>query len=194
MKRIFIIHGWGGNPSEPLFVWLDKTLQEKGYEVVRPAMPNPDTPTIPEWISKMKELVGAADENTYFIGHSIGCQAIMRYIATLPDTTKIGGALFIAGWFNLAHLEEYDGVGAEEIGKSWIETPIDFEKIKKICPHITVFISTNEPYEFIEENKKTFEEKLGAEVILMDNKGHFTAEDDVGELPEAVEELEKMST
>ena len=33
------------------------------------------------------------DENTYFVGHSIGCQAIMRYLESV-DVKKIGGVLF----------------------------------------------------------------------------------------------------
>jgi predicted alpha/beta hydrolase family esterase len=186
MKKVFIIHGWGGNPDEPLLVWLDTELQKKGYEVVRPAMPNSLEPKIEVWVTHLASLVGVPDENTYFIGHSIGCQTIMRYLSTLPENIKVGGALFIAGWFNLAHLEEYDGEGAEEIGKPWIENPIDFEAIKKVCQEITVFLSTNEPYEYVEENKHTFEEKLNAKVVLMENKGHFTAEDGVVSLPEAL--------
>lgn len=187
MKRIFIIHGWGGNPDEKLLVWLDQEFRKLGHEVIRPAMPDPENPKIEVWIPELARLVGRVDENTFFIGHSIGCQTIMRYLETLLEDERIGGSVFIAGWFNLAHLKEYDGEDAEEIGKPWIENPINFERIKKVCPKTTVFISTNEPYEYVEENKKTFEEKLDAKVILMENMGHFTEEDGVIELPKVIE-------
>lgn len=41
---------------------------------------------------------GHPDENTYFIGHSIGCQSIDRYLEILPSETKIGGVVYVAGW------------------------------------------------------------------------------------------------
>jgi len=30
MKRVFIIHGWGGNPEEGWLPWLKKELEAKG--------------------------------------------------------------------------------------------------------------------------------------------------------------------
>lgn len=90
MKTVIIIHGWGGNPDEPLLVWIDQELRKKGWNVIRPAMPNPEEPVIEDWVAKMHELADIPTEQTYFVGHSIGCQAIMRYLATLPETTAVG--------------------------------------------------------------------------------------------------------
>ena len=59
------------------------------------------------------------------------------------------------------------------------------EKISKI----TVFLSSNEPYNYVEENKRTFEEKLKAKVIILKNKGHFTEDDSIAEFPELLKEI-----
>ncbi len=100
-KRVFIIHGWDGYPEEGWFPWLKKELDKRGFIVQIPAMPDTSEPKIEVWIPFLSKLVGQADENTFFVGHSIGCQAIIRYLQTLPDGIKIGGAVFVAGWYSV---------------------------------------------------------------------------------------------
>lgn len=76
MKKVYIVHGWDGSPDEPLFMWLDKNLTEKGYEVKRLSMPDPEVPVIEKWVTKLGEEVNP-DENSILVGHSVGCQAVM---------------------------------------------------------------------------------------------------------------------
>lgn len=183
MKKVFIIHRWSGGANDDWRPWLKNELEQKGYEVIMPEMPNHDEPEITTWVSYLNEIVINPDENIFFIGHSIGCQAIMRYLQTLPENTKIGGAVFVAGWFNLAGLED-EGEDVVNIAKPWIETPINFDHVKKVCTNINVLISSNEPYNYIDENKKTFENMLNAKVEIIEDKGHFTTDDGVTKLPE----------
>ena len=188
MKRLFIIHGWGGSPNELVHKLLKERLSKKGFKIIAPKMPNTDEPKISEWVNFLAEKVGKPDENTYFIGHSIGCQTIMRYIETLPEKTKVGGCIFIAGWFNLANMESEE---EERIAKPWVETPMNFNKIKKIAKEILVYISSNEYYGCIEENSKVFKEKLGAKVIVEENIGHFTDDEGLEKLSKFVDKLMK---
>src|SRR3989339_2187551 len=101
MKRVFIIHGWDGYPEEGIFPWLKLKLEKSGFEVFNPAMPEPLNPKIETWVPFLGEQIGTPDENTYLFGHSIGSQAILRYLESLPKEMKIGGAVFLAGWINL---------------------------------------------------------------------------------------------
>ncbi len=173
-KTVFIIHGWGGGPKELLHKLLKKKLTENRFEVIAPKMPNADEPKINEWVNFLNGQVKNLDENTYFIGHSIGCQTIMRYLETLPEKTRVGKCIFIAGWFNLDNLESEK---EKRIAKPWIDTPINFDKIKIITKEILVCISSNEFYGCVKENSKIFKEKLGAKVIIEKNMGHFTDEE-----------------
>ncbi|OGI71902.1 hypothetical protein A3J61_00585 [Candidatus Nomurabacteria bacterium RIFCSPHIGHO2_02_FULL_38_15] len=186
MKRVFVIHRWSGGPEDDWRPWLKGELEAKGYEVVVPEMPETEHPQIGKWVAKIAEVVGMPDENTYFVGHSIGCQTIMRYLQTLPEATKIAGAIFVAGWFNLTGLEE-EGQEIVDIAQPWLKTSIDFERIKQICPDIKVLLSSNEPFGCIDENKNIFEKELNAQVIILPNKGHFTEDDGVLKLPEVLE-------
>lgn len=191
MKRVFIIHQWMADAQGDWYPWLAQQLKEKGYEVFLPQMPNQDNPIIEERVSFLDNLVGTPDMDTYFIGHSIGCQVIMRYFETLPENIKVGGAVFIAGWFNLAGLES-EGEEIMAIAKPWIETPIDFLRVKKVCSKIEVLLSSTEPYGYLEENKTIFEKNLGAHVAVLPNRGHFMKSDGVVEVPEVLDILDRM--
>jgi len=181
-KRVYIIHGWGFNADEKWYPWLKRELEAKGFDVFAPQMPNTNEPVIEEWVTYLAKLVGTPDKQTYFMGHSIGCQAIMRYLQTID--TKIGGAVFIAGWVVLHNLEDEE----IPIAKPWIETPLDFEKLKTLTKNYSLIISDNDPFGRFEENEVAFE-KLGAKIIVLKNAGHI--ED--AELPVALEKILKYS-
>jgi len=190
-KRVFIIHGWGGSPDGGWMPWLKEELEKKGFEVIAPQMPNTDYPKIDEWVGFLIKKVNEPDENTYFIGYSIGCQTILRYLEKLPKDKKISGALFVAGWFNLkpAAMEDKEDV---EISKPWIETPIDYSKILEHTKNFTAIFSDNDPDVPIED-AELFKEKLGAKIIIQHNKGHFRGEDGIIELPVILEQLLKIT-
>ena len=87
-----------------------------------------------------------------------------------------------------------EGEEVEAIAKSWIETPIKFNKIKNKIKDLIVILSNNEPYNFVKENSKIFNEKLNAKIIIENKKGHFTEEDGVKELPIVLNKLLEMTS
>ncbi len=188
MKRIFIIHGWSFGPDDAWYAWAKSELEKKGYEVYLPKMPLSIAPIISLWVPCLRKIVGAPDENTYFIGHSIGCQAIMRYLATLPKGTKVGGAVFVAGWFQLANVTD---LASKIIAYPWTHRSIDLAHVREVCQKTKVLLSSNESYGFVKDNKNTFEQELGAEVTILPDRGHFT---DEKTLPEALEAVLKLAT
>jgi hypothetical protein len=191
MKRVFIIHGWDGRPDEPMLRWLRCQLEEKGFAVISPAMPIPDTPDIEAWIEKLKRVVKKPDEKTYFIGHSIGCQAILRYVEKLPPGIKIGGAVLIAPWINLKP-ESFEDEEAERIAKPWLETTINFDKVKKHLKKIICIFSDNDPFVPLSD-KDIFKEKLNAEIIIEHKKGHYDPDSKIINNPAALNKLLEIS-
>jgi len=186
-KKVYIIHGWGGSPKEPMHSWLKQELEKREYEIIIPKMPNPEEPKIKSWVEKLNEIVKNPDNNSYFIGHSIGCQTIMRYLESLSYNIKIGGIVFIAPWFNLTNLNNEE----ELITKQWIETPIDFDKIKLHTKKIVAIFSDNDKFVPL-SNKEIFKDKLMANIIVEHEKGHFTEEGGIVSNPTALNELLKM--
>lgn len=190
-KRAFIIHGWGGNPEEGWFPWLKQQLEEKGFEVIVPKLPDADKPRIEKWIPALAKAVGAVDENTFFVGHSSGCQAILRFLETLAERTKIGGAVFVAGY-----ISSLTGLESESewpnIKKYWLGTPIDFKKINSHLPKSIAILSDNDPYVPL-GNQDDFRERLSSEIIVEHNMGHFGESNGVFKLPIVLELILKIS-
>ncbi len=98
-KRVFIIHGWGGSPEEAIHNWLKKSLEKKGFSVFVPEMPDTENPVIEKWVTHLGKIAKNPDKDTYFIGHSIGCQTILRYLENI--SSKLGGVILVAPWMHL---------------------------------------------------------------------------------------------
>jgi len=186
-KRAFIIHGWDGYPEEARFPWLKEELEKNGFTVAVPAMPQPDEPTIETWVPKLAEVVGEPDERTYLVGHSMGCQTILRYLAGL-EGKKIGGIVLVAGFFELRPLETED---EERILEPWIETQIDFAKVRAATGNITAIFSDNDPWVPLEKNIELFKKNIGEDitVITEHDKQHFSESSGITELPSAREAI-----
>ncbi len=162
-KRVFIFHGWDGYPEEGWFPWLKKELEARGFEVQVPQMPEASSPRIKNWVPALAAAVGEADDQTYFVGHSMGCQAIARYLELLPDNLKIGGVVFVAGFFTrLTNLEDDDEV--KDIAHEWLETPLDLNKVKSHSPKGIAIFSDNDPYVSL-DNQDRIKNELGFEII-----------------------------
>lgn len=185
MKKAFIIHGWDGYPEEGWFPWLKKELETRGFEVAVPQLPQPEEPRIERWVPKMKDVVGMPDENTYLIGHSMGCQTIIRYLEGLPEGTKIGGAVFVAGYLKrLTNLEDDELV--RDVVREWLSTPIDLKKVKSHLPKSVAIFSDNDPYVPL-DNREEYEEKLGSKIFIEHGQGHFSGSTGTTELPAALD-------
>lgn len=180
MKRVFIVHGWSGSPDGNDWIpWAKKQLETKGYQTQALSMPEKDHPKIETWVPYLAKVVGEVQEGDILIGHSMGCQTILRYLESLEDNQKVDKIILVAGFVDLMGLTEDEWV----IARPWIDAPLDLEKVREHANSFTAIFSDNDPYVPLEESSKVFEEKLGARVIVEANKGHFAEDDGTRELP-----------
>lgn len=188
MKRVFIIHCWGDAPNDNWYPWLKRQLEEKGFEVNVPEMPDTATPKIETWVSGLASFVGELNQETYFVGHSVGCQAILRYLATQSGVA--GGVVLVTPWLRLKGIDDPEEY---EVIKEWVDTPLLLDEAKNHSQRFSVILSDSDPFVFVEDGE-IFKDKLGAEIIIEQSKGHITKKDDgITELPSALEELLKMA-
>jgi len=168
---------------------LKRELEKREFEVTAPKMPNPSEPRIETWVSFLSRIVGQPNAETYFVGHSMGCQTIARYLEVLPEGMKIGGAIFVGGFFKkLTGLENSE----EEVRKHWLETPLDLKKVKSHLPKSIAIFSDDDPFVPL-ENQDNFHNQLGSEIIIEHQKGHFDDEAGITELPVVLEKILEMA-
>ena len=187
--RAFIIHGYLGYPEEAWLPWLKAMLEKRGYQVWLPAMPHPDRPAIPEWTAFIAKLVGEPDAKTVMIAHSLGCQAVLHYLETLGESTRsVGKTVLVAGRFPAGMSPEEAGnkIEGNEILKPWLTARVDPERVRAAVGKCTVIFSDNDPYVPIDEAKASFQGNLAAEIIVEHGKGHFNEDDNITELPSAL--------
>jgi uncharacterized protein len=178
MKTAYLIHGWGGTGSGGWFDWLKKELPKKDFSVISFDMPNTENPKIEEWVKYLEENINLEyiDEETYFVGHSIGCQTVIRFLEKLHKHKRVGGCVFVAGWFNLIDLEPEE----LEIAHPWINSEIHFQRVLDHCNNFLAIFSDNDPYVHLDQAEE-FKEKLNAKIIIKKNHEHFN---NVLEIPE----------
>lgn len=182
-KRIFLVHRWEGSPERDWIPWLKKELEKRDFTVIVPAMPDTDHPKMNEWLGFLIKTVGEADKDCYFVGHSLGCITILRYLETLKEGQEIGGAVLVAGFS--------DNLGYDEVN-SFFEEPIDWEKINSHCKRFIAIHSDNDPYVSLKHGD-IFKGKLKADVLIEHNMKHFSGDDGINELPVALESILKIS-
>ena len=189
MMRVFIVHRWDGTPRSDWYPWLRKVLEKSGVKVIVPEMPDTSTPTIKAWVSHLAKTVGKPDQQTYFVGHSIGCQTILRYLTTLPQNAMVGGVIMVAGWLTLQNLENKE---MKAIAKPWLATPIDFAKVTEKTKNLVLILSDNDPYVNLKENRTLFQKNLPVKIIVVRGKRHFTADEGVTSVLEVLREIQTV--
>ncbi len=188
-KRAFIIYGRGGYPAEAWQPWLKRELTRRGYQVALPTMPNADHPDMLEWLHLIAKLVGEPDRETVLVGHSLGCQAVLRYLEVVGAMGKaVRATVIIAGSLppELSIAEARKKVGADDALLPWFTLGVDTRKVKAAAGRCTVILSEDDPYIPVKKAVATFRKQLNPTIIMKSGHGHFNEDDDITELPEAL--------
>lgn len=172
-KRVYIIHKWSGEPGSDWYEWLESKLEREGVEVHIPDMPYPEDMSIEASVEFLADLINKPDQQTYFVAHSLGCQAVLRYLETLDN--KVGGVVFVAPWFNLKDIDTYDPED-KKVARQWVDAPMDFKKLNRNITILTALFSRDDSHVPISD-EELFRHRLRAQTVIMDGMGHFTEDD-----------------
>lgn len=187
MKKAYLIHGWGGSPEHGWFPWLKKELVSRGWDVQDFSMPDPGEPVIEKWIPFLLEHIAHPDADTVIVGHSMGVQAALRYVAELPEGARVGKLVLVAGPIDT--ITGMDGSSEDPaIAEPWLTRPIDAEKVKRIVSEIVGIFSDNDRW--IPLSQETLlREHFGARTITMHDMHHFSGDDGIAEVPMILREV-----
>lgn len=184
MPKVFIVPSRGAHPDDHWYPWVAARLEERGCTVRVLEMPNPDVPKKSEWLGALQSAIPAVDEETYLIGHSVGCQAILRYLDLLPPGQRCAGITFVAGWIAVPNWE-----GRSEAQRAilddWLNPPIELRRIAGRASRFTAVFSDDD--EFVpRDNWAIAEQELAAHVVVKHGADHFEGQGAL-ELPEVVD-------
>ncbi len=192
MKKVFLIHGFGGVPNGGWLPWLMVKLGKENIYACALPMLNANEPKVDEWVKMINDIIGeGSKENIYLVGHSLGAPAVLRYLESLNETEKIGGVVLISG---LIEPLDTDNLNSE-LRKidNFVIPEINFEKIKNIPQKSIVIHGTQDtvvPFSHAEKIAKG----IGCQIVKVEGGDHFSQKTEpiCYELPEALEVIVNM--
>ena len=170
---MIVIPRWSGLPASDWYPWLTRTLHAAATsvfsELVIGDMPQPDAPIVADWVAATLRLMGNDVETlarTVLIGHSVGCQAIMRSLAQLPPGSAVLGTIFVAGWFAVD--SPWPAI------EPWVRPIANLERVKRAAGQTTTILSDNDPFTSDwQENRRQWQAQMGAAVTIVAGGQHF---------------------
>lgn len=185
MKKVFMVHGFNGEPNGGWRPWLMEELAKKDIYACALPMPNPHAPIKEEWIKTISVAVNDPNEEIFLVGHSLGVPAIFRYLETLPGGKKIGGAILVSGPISKIESNGYSYVN------NFLDTPFNFEHIKNVCKNFSVIHGDNDQRVSLKEGELIARE-LSCKLILVPNGGHLNGSSGWYQLPQLLDSLLKI--
>jgi uncharacterized protein len=178
LMKAIIFHGWGSNSKDNWFPWLKFELEKKGFEVYCPDLPNSQNPKEEEWIKAAMKL-SPYDENTIFIGHSLGTVLMMRLLE--KQETPIKACYYVSAFDK--------PLGIAEI-KDFFKWGFNYWKIKTGAKKKYILNSDNDPYIPLDTAER-LSRMIDAKLIVFKNKEHLSAGTGDCKFPELLELITK---
>ena len=160
VKNVIILHGTGDSPDDFWFPYLKNNLEDRGYSVWLPQLPNAQKPNLKDWLSFVLQK-GTISNDTILIGHSAGAQLILSILEKID--CQIKQAILISGYAEaLPNSDE-----SEERNKlNWDAMRAHFKDI--------VFInSDNDPWGCTDAQGRIMFDHLGGTQIIRHGEGHM---------------------
>ena len=175
MPKAFLFHGTGGHSKENWFPWIQKELEERGYETIIPDFPDANAPHPSKWYPVIDSLVDDVNEDSIVIGHSLGGAIALRFLERIQTT--INATAIVSATLGIPPIKYIEG------DSPFLVDGFDWNTIKNNSNNFIVFHSDNDPFVCIENGKKAADE-LGVELSFVPNAGHFNESAGYTKFPE----------
>lgn len=187
MKKanVFIIHGAYGTPKENWFPWLEKEIQDLGFETFSPTFPTPENQSLDSWKAVFEPYIDKITEESIFIGHSLGPAFILNILEDL--SVKVKACIFAAPFTGLLGLSEFD-----DINYSITDKAFNWDKIAKACRNFIIYHSDNDPY--VNQKKSQFiADTLNASKYeIITNGGHLNKGAGFTSFPQILDDVKQI--
>jgi len=164
MKNALILHGTGATPASNWFIWLKNSLEEQGYQVWLPQLPNSDHPEIKKYVKYLTKGNFEYNDQTVLIGHSSDAVASLGLLENLQ--TKPRATYLVSAFEDNLGWDALDGLFTK---------PLNFPKIKQKSRKFVFIHSDNDPYCPLVHAKR-LSNMMSGELLILKNQGHFNTE------------------
>lgn len=165
MKTALILHGTSGSSEHNWFAWLKKRLEQSGYQVWCPDLPEPDHPNILRYNQFiLSQSTFRFDEESILIGHSSGAVAILGLLQELPEHLQVQ-ASYLIGSFR-------DDLGQAALSGLFIR-PFEFSRIKNRSRLWYFLHSDDDPYCPL-DHARFLHQQIGGDLIVLAGQKHFS--------------------
>lgn len=165
MANFILIHGTGGNPDEAFYPWLRKELEKKGHKVYAPFFPTPVGQTLGNWMEEFEPYWQYVNEETVFVGRSIGPAFTLRLLE--KSKTSVKAAFLLAGFCSDLGVHQY-----RPFIETFVDGPFKWGKIRSMCKNFFVYHADNDPIVQLEKGRE-LARKLQTRLRLIKGAGHF---------------------
>lgn len=163
MKNAILLHGTGGSDKD--YFWFADTkgfLEEKGYEVWWPLLPNTSNPNLEETQNFIEENLPKIDEDTIIIAHSSACPLILHIMESL--NVSIGQVILVAGYYQPI---------SDEANSMLPPNGFNWNEIKPKAKEIIFINSDNDPWKCTDAQAREAAKALEAPLIVNFGQGHM---------------------
>lgn len=187
MKKAVLFHGTDGSPNDHWFPWIRRVLEESGYEVFAPELPNNHTPNRDTYEKFLKESGWDFSDNL-LVGHSSGTTTILNLLMS-DWFPKVKASVLVGTFLNEDLLNTQDWYTPGQFDGLFVQD-FDIEKLKSKCPHF-ILVHGDDDFACDYDDAKEFCTKLGGEFITVRNGKHLSSSSGITELPDVIMTLEK---
>jgi predicted alpha/beta hydrolase family esterase len=180
-RPALLLHSSGpqgpGEGSAPLAERLRDGLGSS-YDVIFPALPDPDEPHYEPWSNRLGEVLGELDDPFVVIGHSLGGSVALKHLSESDCEAPITGLVLIATPF----------WGEQGWEAEWA-LPKDWPNATTKLPPTFLFHSRDDEELPLTHLERYAERLPDATVRALDGNGHLFERGDLTEVLEAIRSL-----
>jgi hypothetical protein len=160
MKNAIILHGTGDTNDMYWFPYMKRALEQKGYDVWLPQLPNAEKPNLADWLPFVLKG-GMFTKDTILIGHSAGSQLILSILEQIK--TPIRQAVLVSGYAKPLRKT----MSAEDVGE------FEWNKIQGKYKEIIFINSDNDPWGCNDIQGRIMLDHCGGTLVIPKGEGHM---------------------
>lgn len=177
-----ILHGTDSNPEENWFPWLKRQLEDRGYNVWVPSLPENHTPNRTVY----NDFLFSSEfdfKNSLMIGHSSGAVSVLNMLMD-NRCPHIKQGIMVSAW--AGGIPNGYGENNTQFDNLFPANGFDFELMKSKAESLSFVHSGNDPYCPLGQ-AEYLASKLGASLTVIQDGGHLGQQfTELPQVPDAI--------